>query len=472
MVSPSAPSRLPASQRAPRGWSAFWIPVLPGLLTVLTLITAFLLQQYPEILQSISNMSLSPDEEFNFLVNWYDEAMDKDRKFTLTYFPRDQSVEMYDLKLKRIFLKRIHCEGIRLPEFYIGNHVVVLARRLQVLEYGDEITKHALEPNHEATFAMVKPDGVKNLGQILSMIEERGFSISQAKMTRLSRDQAASFYEEHAERAFFPDLLDYITSGPVVALELMKSNAVAQWRQLLGPTDAGKARIEAPNSIRAHFGTDKTNNAAHGSDSSDAASRELDFFFISKDAPATISKGGNLTTCCIVKPHAVKSKFTGQILAAIQEAGFSIFGLQTFHLKYEHAEEFYEIYRGIVQDYTGLVKQLSSGRSLVLEIGSADPKAEPEEVSEKFRDLVGPADPDLARTIRPKSLRAKFGRTKDENGVHCTDLPEDGQLEVEYFFKILHARPTEERQSFGGKQPDHHPIIGWRILCFALLGVF
>jgi nucleoside-diphosphate kinase len=84
-----------------------------------------------------------------------------------------------------------------------------------------------------------------------------------------------------------------------------------------------------------------------------------------------------------------------------------------------------------------MVKQLSSGRCLAMsihhqELGPADAT-----VVSKFRDLVGPSDPELARTLRPKSLRAKYGSSVDENALHCTDLPEDGKLEVEYFFKIL-----------------------------------
>lgn len=81
-----------------------------------------------------------------------------------------------------------------------------------------------------------------------------------------------------------------------------------------------------------------------------------------------------------------------------------------------------------------MVKQLASGLSVVLEISHPNLT---EETVAKFRELVGPSDPELARSIRPKSLRALYGTTKDENAIHCTDLPEDGVLEIEYFFKIL-----------------------------------
>ncbi len=98
-----------------------------------------------------------------------------------------------------------------------------------------------------------------------------------------------------------------MTSGPVLALQLMGSDAVTAWRQLLGPTDPAKARQEAASSIRARYGTDGTNNAAHGSDSPENAEREINFFFPeSGRSPAGTAK---LSSCTLglIKPHAVIS---------------------------------------------------------------------------------------------------------------------------------------------------------------------
>ena len=81
-----------------------------------------------------------------------------------------------------------------------------------------------------------------------------------------------------------------------------------------------------------------------------------------------------------------------------------------------------------------MVKQLSSGMSIALELKY---ESSAKESVAKLREIVGPTDPEVARSVRPKSIRAKFGQNNDENAVHCTDLQEDGKLEVEYFFKIL-----------------------------------
>ncbi|CDQ96011.1 unnamed protein product, partial [Oncorhynchus mykiss] len=118
--------------------------------------------------------------------------------------------------------------------------------------------------------------------------------------------QAADFYTEHQTKSFFNNLLQFMTSGPVVAMELMGDEAVSVWRRILGPTDSGVARKEAPPSLRAQFGTDGTRNAGHGSDSLASAARELEFFF-----PSTAGHGpantANCTdcSCCVIKPHAI-----------------------------------------------------------------------------------------------------------------------------------------------------------------------
>jgi len=379
------------------------------------------------------------DSNLVFTVSWFDPTMDQNRKFTLTFYPGDNSLEMYDIKMKRLFLSRNRCESVTTKDMFIGNTVIVFSRRLFIEEYGNEQTRLHIQHNHEITFAMVKPDGIENLGKILSAVEAAEFIISKAKMTILSRAQAAIFYKEHQQRDFFDDLMDYVTSGPVVAMELMRTDAVKHWRRMLGPTDPLVARSDCPDTIRAKFGKDMTKNAAHGSDSTESAERELAFFF-----PSGTFQSSDLTpkpmasfedsTCCIVKPHAIKDGLIGNIVDIIQTNGFAVTGMQTFNLKYEHAEEFFEIYKGVVQDYTGMVKQLSSGLSLVLEL-KYEPSAK--EAVPKLREIVGPSDPEVARSVRPNSLRAKFGRNNDENTVHCTDLPEDGKLEVEYFFKIL-----------------------------------
>lgn len=120
----------------------------------------------------------------------------------------------------------------------------------------------------EHTYAMIKPDVASDetkVTAIKAQIEESGLSIEREERCRLSRKQCEAFYAEHAGRSFFGDLVKFMSSGPVVKLELSGSNAIKRWRELIGPTNSEAAREKAPGSIRALFGTDNQRNAAHGS---------------------------------------------------------------------------------------------------------------------------------------------------------------------------------------------------------------
>jgi len=129
--------------------------------------------------------------------------------------------------------------------------------------------------------ALIKPDAVKNnkTEAIIHQIKLEGFQIIKFKELVLTKEQAELFYEEHKARSFFGDLVGSMTSGPIYALQLHGINAIKAWRNVMGPTKPETAKVEAPYSIRALFGTDTTNNATHGSDSEKSASRELAIIF-------------------------------------------------------------------------------------------------------------------------------------------------------------------------------------------------
>ncbi len=128
------------------------------------------------------------------------------------------------------------------------------------------------------TFSMVKPTAVKNnhIGHILNMVTDAGFYIRAIKMVKLTKEEAERFYEVHKGKEFFGGLVEFMTSGPVVALVLEKENAVEDYRKLMGSTDPSQA---ADGTIRKLYATSKTMNAVHGSDSDENAQIEMRFFF-------------------------------------------------------------------------------------------------------------------------------------------------------------------------------------------------
>ncbi len=130
----------------------------------------------------------------------------------------------------------------------------------------------------ERTFSIIKPDAVakNHIGDIYQRFEHAGLRIVAARMLHLSREQAAAFYAIHQERPFFGELLDFMTSGPIMVQVLEGENAIARNRELMGATDPAKA---SPGTIRADFAKEVTENAVHGSDGPDTAAVEIAFFF-------------------------------------------------------------------------------------------------------------------------------------------------------------------------------------------------
>jgi nucleoside-diphosphate kinase len=130
----------------------------------------------------------------------------------------------------------------------------------------------------ERTLSIIKPDAVaKNvIGEIYARFEKAGLKIVAARMMRLSRAEAEGFYSVHRDRPFFKDLVDFMTTGPVIVQVLEGENAIGRNRELMGATDPKKA---APGTIRAAFAESIDANAVHGSDSPETARNEIEFFF-------------------------------------------------------------------------------------------------------------------------------------------------------------------------------------------------
>jgi len=130
----------------------------------------------------------------------------------------------------------------------------------------------------ERTLAIIKPDAVRAhySGPIIELAEQNGFTIIHMEKRTLSQEEVIEFYIMHKERSFFKELVDFMTSGPVVLLLLERENAITAWRDLMGATNPAQATV---GTLRYMFGTDVGCNATHGSDSPESAERETNFFF-------------------------------------------------------------------------------------------------------------------------------------------------------------------------------------------------
>jgi nucleoside-diphosphate kinase len=130
----------------------------------------------------------------------------------------------------------------------------------------------------ESTLLIIKPDGVRRrlIGEVLHRVEEAGLTIDELRLETIDRATAEEQYGEHREKPFFAELVEFITSGPVVVARVSGENAISVWRDLMGPTDPAGA---PPGTIRGDFASVITENVVHGSDSPESAARELKLFF-------------------------------------------------------------------------------------------------------------------------------------------------------------------------------------------------
>ncbi|XP_974333.3 nucleoside diphosphate kinase homolog 7 [Tribolium castaneum] len=376
-------------------------------------------------------------DKLSFIAEWFDFDSAYQKRLLLNYYPVDSTVELYDIDLKRPFLKRSFYECISRDDVFVGNKVRIYDRQLKIVDYADCRTKTIIGNTRQHTFGVIKVSVIDKIGEIFNQIQDRHFEIINVRMCRLKQAECLELYDHLRGSAFLPFVVDHMTSGPVVALQLVGDNAIERWKANVGPTDPLEARQTAPDTLRAIYGLEKASNAFHAADNCDAVTKKLNLFFPSDPGlrpPETTLQLQN-STCCVIKPHAISEGKLGYIISFITDAKFKITAMQTFYFSNANAEEFLEVYKGVVSDFHALLMSFLDGPCIGLEISGKSEDVG--DVHGEFRKFCGPNDPEVARQIRPNTLRARFGLDKYKNAVHCTDLKEDTELELEYLFKIL-----------------------------------
>lgn len=221
-------------------------------------------------------------------------------------------------------------------------------------------------------------------------------------MSRFSKATVEQFYAEHVGKAFFGNLSGHMTSDVSIGMELVAQDAVALWRETCGPTNTATAKAEASHTVRARFGTDGTKNAVHGADSPGSYKRENGFFFGDglKAAQKPMQTTAVLNNCslCLIKPHILADGQLGQVIDMILQAGFEISAMELFNPSRPVIEEFMDVYKGVLPEYLPLIEHLSNGPLIALEVRQ-------ENAVKTFRDLCGPHDPEIAKHLKPNTIR-------------------------------------------------------------------
>uniref|UniRef100_A0A663M7P3 NME/NM23 family member 8 n=1 Tax=Athene cunicularia TaxID=194338 RepID=A0A663M7P3_ATHCN len=269
----------------------------------------------------------------------------------------------------------------------------------------------------EKTLALIRPSLLKERRckySIMQRIKDDGFKIAMQKEIILTEEQTREFYKEHENQDYFPVLLEQMTSGPTLVLALTRENAVAHWRDLLGPKVVEEAKKENPNSLRAKYAVDNIPiGQLHGSSTPNDAEKELQFFFPREH------------TLALIKPDAAK-KHKDDIMQKVKDAGFVISKIKEEALTREMAIQFYKDHEG-KPFFNQLVTCMTEGPSVIMVLTK-------ENAVEDWRQLMGPTDPEVAKETSPESIRAQFAQDILSNAVHGSSDREHALSSIECIF--------------------------------------
>lgn len=194
------------------------------------------------------------EDKYVFDVDWFNQLASLNVKMKLSFYPSDNSVELFNIKTNKLFLKKTPYPSLKMEELIIGGMVTIFSRQFTITGYSDKFTESKFQVENQCTFAMIKPDAIGKFGEIIEKIEAEDIKIKRLKMRSLTLQQTQQFYGEHRGKPFFENLTNFISSGPVIGMELVGQDMIQKWRVLIGPTNCQMARVQQPQSIRALFG--------------------------------------------------------------------------------------------------------------------------------------------------------------------------------------------------------------------------
>lgn len=336
---------------------------------------------------------MSDAYKYNFSCEHVEEASQMTKEFLLTVYSRGpgqpNEISLLDVKQKRLFLKRgVYDQDcpIRLEDMFLGGEVTICARKMKITGYADSVTRDLFQNNCEQVYSVVGSAAYQDLGVLLTAASDAGFTIKRVKT--------------------LPDAQG--GRHPAVHLELVGQGGADVWLQVVAQAVGAESAAAV---------------------SAEPAGPAQDKVFTGKECTATF----NNCSLCIIRPHAMREGQAGPVISTLFDAGFEVSAMQSYVLLKNQAENFYEVYKTVLPSaqYQSMISELASGLCLAIEVRAQD------EVVPRLRELSGPFDVEIARHLRPNTIRANYGRDNVHNVVHCTDLPEDGILECQYFFSIL-----------------------------------
>jgi len=312
-----------------------------------------------------------------FVVDHYDPLASLVRKYQLIYYSADKTIEMYDLKNRRTFLKRCDYPSVGIDDLRKGSVLTVYSRQLTIVDYGDGATGKYCATRAASVCGSVTSSALPRMGQIIDAINSSSMDIPELRL---------------------------MSDG--LALKMTGASCEQVWEQL-------------SFQINQELGAGSV-----------VTTRDV----FQEGLPPTTVAEADTSTLLLVRTHAIKAGVLGRIIDQVLGSGFELLNASMLQLTRPNAAEFLEVYKGVVPECVDWIEELTSGKIVAMQLRFAN---DPSCSVLKLRELCGAHDPEVAKHLHPNSLRALYGESKIKNAVHCTDLPEDGPLEVDYYFKIL-----------------------------------
>lgn len=346
-----------------------------------------------------------------FHAEWFDSVASIVKTFRVNHFV-DGTIEVIYLKNRQTFLKRTFFPDIQRSDFSIGATITLNARQMKIIDYADEGTKAYYNASTQLVFGLIKPGAL--FGPLLSGIEKI-ISFTRLKMVYIDQTLSARFKCAKGLGVCFEATIFSKESGLTIfaLFQLLFVNFVLNFP------------ICCTVQMWAEYSSSKI-SVLYSSISS-ASRADIDICF----SRLTVVSGALSTTACVLKPHLFKDSNFGNIIDAIEEAGYKIVHLEMTQLDYTTASSFFDVYK-FLPYYGALVEHAIDGKCVFVMLEGSN-------IVEDFREFCGPNDPEVARALRPASLRARYGLSKVRNALHCTDLPEDGHLECQFFLGALES---------------------------------
>lgn len=320
------------------------------------------------------------------------------RRYVLLFFYEDRSVEMRELPKNVLHLKRTPFPHLKMNDFNIGAALTIFGGTVTLTAYADEVTRVLCEKRNEFTTVLLGELSFSQIGRSLAVLtEECGFTISSMHMAWVTPDTIAKY-----------GLPQTFVGARVVVAWCNRADAVLKG-------------LEYAERVSGAYAASDAEEAARWCQLTEEAERNPVVLF-----------GEYHSSIVIVKPHAVQKQTAGNIIQRLLDTGLELSALVLTNLSSRVVDKFLQPYKGIFSDFSAMAKALA-GPVWVAQFVSLDKSTD---VVSVVREACGPFDPTIAKKLRPKSIRARFGLDRAQNAVHCCDLPGEGPIYADFFFGL------------------------------------